>query len=129
MNFFFNRQLFQYQNINNNRLSAVHATPMKDLTSTNDNTFSLDRHVAASTNNNIDPPFVPEKKWYGNSYNRMSSHIVNSRRVNAVGKGTMNPNGGEAGFTNNNDMNNISRSLVRVRRMGSAAPPKCNKKI
>jgi hypothetical protein len=141
-----------FENINNNRLKGKGVMPHKDMPSDNENTFSMIRHEylrtvppislypnehsIASRSLNVQPPFsrlrpntVPEKtkKWYGNSSNRISSRVTEHKKMLEVGKSSLNLNPQRTlGFTKNNDTNVLDRALIRVRRMGGAAPPKTN---
>ena len=115
--------MFQIQNTNNNRLSAVNAMPLKDLTSDGESSFSQIRREYKTTTDVVSPE--KNKAVYGNSTNRSASSVIKRNKTIEAGKGVNNKSG-VFGFTNGNDYNAVGRSLVRVRRMGGAVPPKCN---
>ena len=117
-----------FENINNNRLKGKGVMPHKDMPSDNENTFSMIRNEYLKTVP-FRPNTVPEKtkKWYGNSSNRISSRVTEHKKMLEVGKSSLNLNPQRTlGFTKNNDTNVLDRALIRVRRMGGAAPPKTN---
>jgi hypothetical protein len=110
---------------NNAVLYAPKAMPMKDITSTNESQFSMDRRqymktIQTITNFNINLP----KKWYGGTANRDASHIIQNQRIQNTGKGSLNSSGNAFSFTTKNDPNTIRDALIRVRHIGSAAPAK-----
>lgn len=123
-------QFMTIDNINNNQLKGRGVMPHKDSPSDGQNTFSLNRHEYLKTIPNNTKPVVNNekiKKWYGNSANKTASRIVETNKRNEIGKSSLNLNSTSLlGFTNNNDNNLINRATIRVRRMGSAAPPKSN---
>jgi len=118
--------VFILENINNGQLKGRGAMPLKDLTSDNENNFAMQRHeyMRSFVLPNQPTAQTNRKMWYGNSANRLSSNVVERRKMNAVGQGSLNLNSGLYSMTNNNDKNYIQRALNRVRRMGGAAPPK-----
>jgi hypothetical protein len=148
-------QFSTIDNINNNKLKGRGVMPHKDSPSDGQNTFSLNRHEYLKTipnNNEIINSFngcsadkfigmqskkmkcrkiandEKIKKWYGNSTNKTASRIVETNKRTEIGKSSLNLDSKSSSlcFTNNNDNNLINRATIRVRRMGSAAPPKCN---
>jgi hypothetical protein len=62
-----------------------------------------------------------QKKWYGN---RDASQIVSNRRVNAVGKGTLNESGSSLSFVTKNDNNTQRDARKRARSGGATVPAK-----
>jgi len=115
------------QNINNNHSRSVAAMPLKDSTSDNANNFAMQRQEFRRTFLNNSPDkiaMINHKMWYGNSTNRFSSRVVESHKKRAVGVASLNPNGATFGMTTPHDYNYVDRSLIRVRRMGSAVPAK-----
>jgi hypothetical protein len=59
------------------------------------------------------------KKWYGNSANKMSSRITKTRKMVEIGKGSLNLTpSNKMSFTKSNDENVLNRALIRVRRIG-----------
>ena len=110
-NTFFHRPSFTLQNINNNQLKLFRGMPQKDATSDNGATFSGDRHHYQKTASSVPPTGASvavsnRKMWYGNSTNRMSSRVVDKRRVRAVGKTTMTPTPVLFGFTSHGGIKN-----------------------
>ena len=112
--------------INNGVLNSVHAMPLKDITSDGTSTFAMSRrgYLRSSL---ITPTFKTntinsQKKWMGN---RDASSVTANRRVNQVGKGTLNTViGGKMAFTTVRDTNTQRTALQRARSSGSVAPAK-----
>jgi hypothetical protein len=110
--------------INNGILKSVHAMPFKDSTSDGTSTFAMSRrdYIRSSFTT---PTFktnaiTSHKKWMGN---RDASSVTAHRRVNQVGKGTINTVVGMA-FKTTHDTNTPRDALRRVRNSGSAVPAK-----
>ena len=82
------------RNRNNGALVFTKAMPNKDLTSDNQSSFSMSRTNYAKTYSN-----EPTKQWFGGSKNRDSSSVVNNRKTNAVGVGSLNANKELMSFT------------------------------
>jgi len=136
--------------INNGILTAKNAMPFKDITSDGNASFELGRRlfkktavppVNASTikigkmviqrralglsdhQAVISGPAAPlQKRWIGGNHD--ASQIIKNRRVNAIGRNELNPNGTRVAFKNVSDKNTVRDALVRVRHAGSAAPAK-----
>lgn len=120
-------QSMTLQNINNNHSQTVAAMPLKDFTSDNENNFAMQREEFRRTIPNISSNQIAmtnHKMWYGNSTNRFSSRIVESHKKEAVGMASLNRNGGVITMTKPHDYNYVNRAIIRVRRKGSAVPPK-----
>jgi len=131
------------QDINNNKLSAVKAMPMKNLTSDSNSTFAMYRktyvetYAAPSTPLPKAVPFYDQrtrqtgvqttslatKKWYGN---RDASQVTANRRNNEVGVGSLNAAGKPMSFNSNVERNSVNDALRRVRGGGAVAPKKKN---
>lgn len=110
--------------MNNGILKGPNAMPQKDITSTNENTFSMNRHTfsrqrqVARSNTNIPPK---NKKWIGG--NRDSSNITSKRRINTIGEISLNKSGGPMSFTTSKPGNDVRDAKHRVRSGGSIVPP------
>jgi hypothetical protein len=134
--------------INNGILKAPKAMPQKDITSNNENSFSMNRRtfVRQTQITNTIPmlPSTNQKKWAtGAAYhsftsangiisktnkkwiggNRDSSSITSKRRVNAVGENSLNKLGVPMSFTNIKSGNDVRDAKHRVRSGGSIVPP------
>ena len=141
------------QDINNSILSAVRAMPIKDSTSTGDSDFSINRRAYAAgyaahlvnhtldsntvnntmfgfrgfsiiNHNNTTQASTVQKKWING--NRDASQIIQNRRINSIGNGTLNAANKPMSFMSNNQTNQTETLVARqmVRRGGSAAPAK-----
>jgi len=136
-------QLFTRQTIQNSVLKSRNAMPLKDMTSTDDSDFSIDRYKYNRINQFIPQNQIPvthadvdgnsykntvlsdkkdyKKKWYGN---RDASQIVANRRVNSVGSGSMNAANKPLSFVSDNDRNTQRDARKRVRSGGAVVPAK-----
>ena len=115
---------FAIQNINNNHLSSQKAMPLKDSTSTNDSDFSIPRHQYIESLNSA--PVSTQKKWIGG--NRDASQIIQNRRINSVGLGSLNAGKGSMSFTTTIPTNTIREAKKRVRSGGATVPAKVTHK-
>ena len=109
--------------MNNGILKGPKAMPQKDITSTNENAFSMNRHAfvrqtQVSTNKIISKT---NKKWIGG--NRDSSNITSKRRINTIGEISLNKSGGPISFTTSKPSNDVRDAKHRVRSGGSIVPP------
>jgi len=126
--------MFRLKQLNNGTLSGMKAMPQKDLSSDNDSTFAMGRHVYTRTlgahttlvNGNAHDTITQnvQKKWYGNSSVRDSTNIMSKRVNNEIGNGTLNASKDTMSFTEVKNMNTPMDALRRVRNIGSSAPPK-----
>ncbi len=107
------------RNRNNGALVFTKAMPNKDLTSDNQSSFSMSRTNYAKTYSN-----EPTKQWFGGSKNRDSSSVVNNRKTNAVGVGSLNANKELMSFTKMTIVQDENQALKRVRNGGYIVPPK-----
>jgi hypothetical protein len=125
-----NQPIFTIQGIQNNRLSAKNAMPIKDSTSDGTSSFEMGRRVYndsslpilqtnGNTNTFVSPPQNVQKKWLGN---RDSSGVTESRRNRAIGKGSMMTT--PSSFHSNTTHNTVNEALTRVRGGGAVAPAK-----
>lgn len=138
--------------INNGILSTTNSMPKKDITSDNDSSFGMNRHVfyksytptnifsniqSGSTviqrsglglNNNksiiTGNKSIVQKKWIGG--NRDASQIISNRRIRAGGS-TMSTTG-ENSFKNVKDNNTARDAIIKMRSRGSVVPPKVSQK-
>jgi hypothetical protein len=113
-----------FQDILNGTLNGVRVMPQKDSTSDGTNSFAMDRHNYMES---YHPPYtnaqIYQKKWLGGN-NRDASQITRKNRVNVIGVGSMNTNGGLMSFTTHKVVNTVNDALRRVRAGGYVAPPK-----
>jgi hypothetical protein len=134
--------------LNNGILSGHFAMPMKDITSDNETTFSLnrriyfrtfpkqipsvstnindtiERHALALSDNMISiqgPKTIPQKKWIGGC--RDASQIIKNRRISTTG--AILSNTSPYSFKNISDNNTARDALIRCRSQGQVVPPKC----
>lgn len=117
------------QNINNAVLTGERAMPMKDSTSDNTSTFSMNRMVFARSG--PDTTIDSTKKWIGG--NRDASQVIANRRTQNVANGSLNaqPLYGEQqklAFTTKNDSNTQRDALHRTRSGGARVPAKVTHK-
>lgn len=120
--------MFAINNINNGTLSSKKAMPQKDLSSTNESEFAMDRRNYSETVNNAlshksaDSIYnYPQKKWLGN---RDASQVTYNRRVSNIGTGSLNADGVPMSFTTVKDVNTVNDAIRRTRAGGSVVPPK-----
>ena len=107
------------RNINNGALVFTKAMPNKDLTSDNQSSFSLSRRSYAKTYSE-----KTTKEWFGGSKNRDSSSVINNRKKNAVGGGSLNANEELMSFTKLDNVQGENQALQRVRNSGYVVPLK-----
>lgn len=119
------RSMFAINQMNNGTLSSQKAMPQKDITSTNEGEFAMDRrnytetvNAGLSHNTNLN---YPQKKWLGN---RDASQVTSNRRVSNIGTGSLNANKGPMSFTTVKDVNTVNDALRRTRAGGAVVPPK-----
>jgi hypothetical protein len=108
--------------INNGIATAPKGMPFKDSTSDGDSSFAIGRrtYVETQTKKPTESQKI-EKKWYGN---RDASQIVANRRIDQVGVGSLNTNGGDMSFKTTRDVNVTHRALSQARSGGAIVPPK-----
>jgi hypothetical protein len=111
---------FALQNINNNVLSSQKAMPLKDTTTNGDSHFSNPRHQYIESLNTT--PVSIEKKWIGG--NRDASQIIQNRRINTIGLGTLNAKQNPMSFTTSVPTNTVRNAIKRVRSGGAVVPAK-----
>jgi hypothetical protein len=118
-------------NINNGVLYDVKSMPQKDITSDGTSTFSMFRNQYVKTvqsQTNATNKTIMEKKWYGGCQSRDASRIIESRKVNQIGNGSLNANDGTAiSFLTKNDRNTQRDALRRVRSSGGVPAKKIHK--
>ena len=111
--------------LNNGIVSTKGGMPLKEITATNENRFSMSRHDYVHTNNTNTEKTVEttkEKKWTANT-NRDASSVAHRNRVHTVGYNSLNPDGKEFAFTAHN-RNTADQALRRARNKGYVVPPK-----
>ena len=124
-----NQPISIIQDIQNNRLTAKNAMPLKDSTSDGMSSFEMGRQVYMNTRfpvkvvngqvQTISQIQNPQKKWLGN---RDSSAVTSSRRNMAIGKGSTVST--PFSFHSNTVKNTVNEALARVRAGGAVAPDK-----
>ena len=62
-----------------------------------------------------------EKKWSGS---RDSSDVIQRRKLNAIGKNSLNINSNTFSFTNTNNTNDARQALAKTRKTGGGVPKK-----
>jgi hypothetical protein len=112
---------FRIQNLNNGILNNANAMPLKDSTSDNNSSFSMDRSNYQMTAITA-PATNPQKKWIGG--NRDASQTAINRRVTAIGLGSLNAANKPNSFVSNSSKNTVNDALRRVRGGGAVAPAK-----
>ena len=105
---------------NNGILKGKGAMPGHFYPSSVDNMFSMNRNIYSRTANS-----EPKNTNVANKpvYIQDSSLRTMAMRYNAIGKSSENVKGGKLGFSGA-DRNDVYSALVKVRRIGSAAPAK-----
>ena len=118
------------QNINNAILTGERAMPMKDITSDNTNSFSMNRMTFARRGH-AEQGAVPPNQWIGG--NRDASQVISHRRINSIANGSLNASplysaSQKMSFTTTNDPNAQRNALHRTRSGGSRVPAKVTHK-
>ena len=113
--------MIPFRILNNATTKFIKGMPQKELTSSNQNDFSMTRKEYAKTVN-----IEPTKKWFGTSSNRDASQIIANRKKNSVGVGSLNANKELMSFTKPNNQLDIFQTKQRVRNGGYTVPPKVN---
>ena len=109
--------------INNGVLLGIRAMPLKDSTSDNTSTFSIDRrNYSESSNNTTTIQALHQKKWIGG--NRDASNVTTRNRVNQIGNGSLNAAKLPTSFVSNTSPNDVRQAYHRVRSGGSIVPAK-----
>ena len=111
--------------INNGSTTIKGGMPLKELTSTNENRFAMNRHQYMHTNSTETAKtteIIAKKKWMANS-NRDASSIAHRNRSHTIGYNSLNPSAKEMSFTASNE-NTINQALQRTRNKGYMVPPK-----
>ena len=111
--------MIPFRILNNATTNFIKGMPQKELTSSNQNDFSMTRKEYAKTVN-----IEPTKKWFGTSSNRDASQIIANRKKNSVGVGSLNANKELMSFTKPNNQLDIFQTKQRVRNGGYTVPPK-----
>jgi len=110
------------QALNNGSSSVPKGMPLKDLTSDNNASFSMGRMLYTKTTETITTDTQKaEKKWSGS---RDSSDVIQRRKLNAIGKNSLNINSNTFSFTNTNNTNDARQALAKTRKTGGGVPKK-----
>lgn len=112
--------------INNGISSTIKPSPMKDITSDGNNSFSMNRQQFVKTNRTetlSTPVILLQKKWYG-ANNKDASVITDSRRILEIGNGSLNASKKEFAFKTTSDINVSREAVKRVRSGGCVVPAK-----
>lgn len=104
--------------MNNGILSSIKASPQKDSTSDGTSNFAMSRRTYYETQPAVlTPALLKQKKFIGG--NRDASSVVERRRANEVGVGTLNASAGQLSYTTTRDVNVTNNALRRVRAGGT----------
>ena len=104
--------------------------PQKDITSVNENAFSMQRSSFTkmmATEKKETGDVLKMKKFYGGCRNRDASAIISSRAI-AGTQSSFTAKDGELSFQGIKDINDTRQALRRVRSGGAAVPPKVTQK-
>lgn len=99
--------------------------PPKDLTSSNENTFSMRRGMfirTIDTHNKENPEIIKEKQFYGGTRNRDSSGRIHKRATQTFENSF--PKNKKLSYQSVNTYNEQNKALKRVRSSGYIVPPK-----
>lgn len=107
------------QIMNNAITNVPKGMPLKDRTSDNSASFAMGRMLYSKSTETITNK--AEKKWFGT---RDSSDVVHRRKLNAVGKNSLNANSVAISFTNTNNANDSRQALGKIRSLGGGIPKK-----
>jgi len=135
-------------------LTSKDAMPAKDINSTGDSGFSMDRHRYIRTHQTVNQPPLSAVEQYDSGIlfdhigkrtvsvintattdkngskkwygNRDASQIVANRRSGSIGKTSLNAAGTPLSFMTKTDKNVVREALKRTRCGGASTPAKCN---
>jgi hypothetical protein len=108
--------------INNGTTNVPKGMPMKDLTSDNNSSFAMGRMSYSKISETITTDTQKmQKKWLGS---RDSSDVVQRRKLNAIGKNSLNIISNPSSFTNTNNTNDARQALANTRKSGGGIPKK-----
>jgi len=108
--------------LNNGTTNVPKGMPMKDLTSDNNSSFAMGRLSYSKTSEVITTDIQKtQKKWFGS---RDCSDVVQRRKLNAIGKNSLNINSNASSFTNTNNTNDARQALAKTRKSGGGIPKK-----
>lgn len=108
--------------INNGTTSVPKGMPLKDLTSDNNSSFAMGRMLYSKSTETITTDAQKmQKKWFGN---RDGSDVVQRRKLNAIGKNSLNMNSNTLSFTNTDNTNDARQALAKTRKSGGGIPKK-----
>jgi hypothetical protein len=108
--------------INNGITNAPKGMPLKDLTSDNNSSFAMGRMSYSKITETITTDTQKtQKKWFGS---HDSSDVVQRRKLNAIGKNSLNVIANPSSFTNTNNTNDARQALAKTRKSGGGIPKK-----
>jgi hypothetical protein len=108
--------------INNGITNVPKGMPLKDLTSDNNSSFAMGRLSYSKVSDVITTDTQKiQKKWLGS---RDSSDVIQRRKLNAVGKNSLNVNSNALSFTTTNNTNDARQALANARNSGGGIPKK-----
>jgi hypothetical protein len=108
--------------INNAVLEGKGAMPLKSLTSDNDSRFRLARHNFVETSQPAQTnEALMKKKFF---LNRDASSVIDRRRNQGIGGGSLNTTNGPTSFTGNVRNTSIQDAARKRARSGGAVVPK-----
>ena len=100
--------------------------PQKDITSINENTFSMQRSIftkTTSTERHETGDVLLMKKFYGGSRNRDASSVIRDRSITGT-QSSFTDKDGELSFQGTKDINDTRQALRRTRSGGAIVPSK-----
>jgi hypothetical protein len=108
--------------INNGTTDVPKGMPLKDKTSDNNSSFAMGRIMYSKISETITTDTQKmQKKWFGS---RDSSDLVQRRKLNAIGKNSLNIDSNTFSFTNTNNTNDARQALAKTRSSGGGIPKK-----
>jgi hypothetical protein len=110
------------KSINNGTANIPKGMPLKDKTSDNNSTFAMGRMMYSKITETITTDSQKtQKKWMGS---RDCSDVVQRRKLNAIGKNSLNIDSNTLSFTNTNNTNDARQALAKTRKSGGGIPKK-----
>ena len=114
--------MYKLRIINNAVSEALKASPMKDMSSSNESSFAMGRNIYRETHNN-NKNVHPNKKFYGMK-NNDASDVIRRRRNESIGVGSLNAAQVPFSYVSSNNVQTQNQALQRVRNKGYTVPPR-----
>ena len=108
--------MYKIRIINNAVSEALKASPLKDLTSSNESSFVMGRNIYRETQDN-NKNIHPNKKFYGMK-NSDASDVMRRRSNESVGAGSLNAAQIPFSYVSSNNTQTQNQALQRVRNKG-----------